>query len=439
MTVSPLVWVLTLLAIAGLLLFDYFFHVRSAHVPTLREAAVWSALYVGIAVLFGLGTLVLGGSEMGSEYFAGYVTEKALSVDNLFVFLIIMTGFRVPRENQQKVLLVGIVVSLIARAAFIFAGSALLHTFSWVFYLFGVALLLTAGNMLKPETEESHQAQNIVVRLARRLFRTSEEYDGDRLTTTVDGRRMMTPMLLVMLAIGGTDLMFALDSIPAIFGLTKEAYLVFTANVFALMGLRQLYFLLGNLLDRLVYLSFGLAGVLGFIGVKLVLEALHANEVPFVNRGDPVEWAPRIPIWLSLTIIIGMLAVAAVASLIKSGRDEARAAAAAAGLVPVSGQATTAPDARTRGGTASTPPPGPHATPAAPPVARPLTASLAGAGQAVAPPTPVPAVPAAAPPKPGTAVPPGTPAAVPSGDRRRAIDRAASAEPSEGSTPQRHD
>ncbi|MEU4294631.1 TerC family protein [Kribbella sp. NPDC026596] len=322
MTVSPLVWILTLLGIVGLLLFDYFFHVRSAHVPTLREAAIWSSVYVGIAVLFGLGTLVLGGTAMGSEYFAGYITEKALSVDNLFVFLIIMTSFRVPRENQQKVLLVGIVVSLIARAAFIFVGSALLNTFSWVFYLFGIALLLTAGNMLKPETEESHSAQNIVVRLSRRLFRTSEEYDGDRLTTMVDGRRMMTPMLLVMVAIGGTDLMFALDSIPAIFGLTQNVFVVFTATAFSLLGLRQLYFLLDGLLDRLIYLSFGLAAILMFIGAKLILHALHENNLPFVNDGEHVE-VIEISTGLSLVVILVVLLITIFASLFSTrGRTQ---------------------------------------------------------------------------------------------------------------------
>ena len=322
MAVSPLVWILTLLGIVGLLLFDYFFHVRSAHVPTLREAAIWSTLYVGIAVLFGLGTLVLGGTAMGSEYFAGYITEKALSVDNLFVFLIIMTSFRVPRENQQKVLLVGIVVSLIARSAFIFVGSALLNTFSWVFYLFGIALLLTAGNMLKPETEESHQAQNVVVRLSRRLFRTSEEYDGDRLTTVVDGRRMMTPMLLVMIAIGGTDVMFALDSIPAIFGLTQNVFIVFTATAFSLLGLRQLYFLLDGLLDRLIYLSFGLAAILAFIGAKLILHALHENNLPFVNGGEPVD-VVEISTGVSLLVILVVLLITIFASLFSTrGRTQ---------------------------------------------------------------------------------------------------------------------
>jgi tellurite resistance protein TerC len=322
MTVSPLVWILTILAILGLLAFDYFFHVRSAHVPTLREAAVWSSLYVGIAILFGLGTLVIGGTAMGSEYFAGYITEKALSVDNLFVFLIIMTSFRVPRENQQKVLLVGIVISLIARAGFIFLGSALLNTFVWVFYLFGLALLITAGNMLKPQTEESHSAQNVIVRLARRLFPTTEHYDEDKLITHQNGRRMMTPMLLVMVAIGGTDLMFALDSIPAIFGLTQNVYVVFTATAFSLLGLRQLYFLLDGLLDRLIYLSFGLAAILAFIGTKLILHALHENNLPFINDGEHIEVA-EISTGLSLVVILVVLVITIFASLFSTrGRTQ---------------------------------------------------------------------------------------------------------------------
>src|SRR3954452_24235291 len=188
--VSPLVWSLTIAAIAGVLLFDFVFHVRKAHVPTLREAALWSGLYVGLALLFGVGVLVLGGAEPGSEYFAGYVTEKALSVDNLFVFLIIMTSFRGPRADQQKVLLFGIVFSLIARTGFILLGAALINQFAWVFYLFGLVLLLTAGNMLKPEGEDSHSADNIMIRLARRLFHTTERYDGDKLFTVENGRRV---------------------------------------------------------------------------------------------------------------------------------------------------------------------------------------------------------------------------------------------------------
>jgi tellurite resistance protein TerC len=322
MEVSPLVWGLTIAAIVGLLLFDFVFHVRKAHVPTLGEAAIWSGLYVGLALLFGVGVLVFGGREPGSEYFAGYVTEKALSVDNLFVFLIIMTSFRVPREDQQKVLLFGIVFSLIARTGFIFLGAALINSFAWVFYLFGLILLLTAGNMLKSEGEESHSADNVIIRMARKLFHTTEYYDGDKLFTSHQGRRAMTPMLLVMVAIGGTDILFALDSIPAIFGLTQNTYIVFTATAFSLLGLRQLFFLIDGLLDRLIYLSYGLAAILGFIGVKLILHALHENNLPFINDGEPVP-VLEITTGLSLSVILGVLVVTVAASLLsRAGRAQ---------------------------------------------------------------------------------------------------------------------
>ncbi|MEV1121045.1 TerC family protein [Actinosynnema sp. NPDC049800] len=312
--VPQVVWWLTIAAIAGLLLFDFVAHVRKAHAPSLREAALWSALYVGIAILFEVGVFVFGGPKMGTEYFAGYVTEKALSVDNLFVFLIIMSSFKVPRADQQKVLLFGIVFSLIARTGFILLGAALINLFAWVFYLFGLILLITAGNLLKPEGEDSHSADNIVIRVARKLFHTTDTYDGDRLFTTVDGRRAMTPMLLVMVAIGGTDILFALDSVPAIFGLTQNVYLVFTATAFSLLGLRQLYFLIDGLLNRLVYLAYGLAVILAFIGVKLILHALHENNVPFINNGQPVH-VVEISTGLSLSVIIGVLFVTVVASM----------------------------------------------------------------------------------------------------------------------------
>ncbi len=307
-------WVVTVIAILGLLLFDFIFHVRKAHVPTLTEAAVWSSIYVGLAILFGLGVLIFGGAEPGGEYFAGYITEKALSVDNLFVFLIIMSSFKVPREDQQKVLLFGIVFSLIARTGFIFLGAALINTFAWVFYLFGLILLITAGNLLKPESSDSDEADNIMIRLARRVLKTSEHYDGDKLTTIEDGRKVLTPMLLVMVAIGGTDILFALDSIPAIFGLTQNIYIVFTATAFSLLGLRQLYFLIDGLLDRLIYLKYGLAAILAFIGVKLVLHALHENNVPFINDGEHVN-VFEITTALSLSVIIGVLVVTVIASL----------------------------------------------------------------------------------------------------------------------------
>lgn len=322
MDVPGWVWTLTVAGIAGLLAFDYVVHVRKAHVPTLREAAVWSALYVGIAVAFGLGVLVFGGAAMGTEYFAGYLTEKALSVDNLFVFLVILHSFRVPREYQQKALLFGITFSLIARTALIFVGSALINTFAWVFYVFGLVLLVTAGNMLKPRGGEPDEGENVAVRLARRLFHTTDDYEDGRLFTVRDGRRAMTPLVLVMVALAGTDVLFALDSIPAIFGLTQNVYLVFTAVAFSLLGLRQLYFLIDGLLDRLIYLAFGLAVILGFIGVRLILHALHENNLPFVNNGEPVE-VVELSTGLSLGVIVVVLVVTIVASLVsRTGRAQ---------------------------------------------------------------------------------------------------------------------
>lgn len=315
MSVSSTIWALTIAFIVGLLLFDFFFHVRVAHTPTLREAAIWSSIYVGIAILFGLAVLIFGGGQMGGEYFAGYITEKALSVDNLFVFLIIMGSFKVPRADQQKVLLFGIVFALIARTGFIFIGAALINSFAWVFYFFGLILLLTAGNMLKPEGSESHESENIMIRIARKLFKTSDVYDGDKLFTMENGRKVMTPMLLVMAAIGGTDILFALDSIPAIFGLTQNVFIVFTATAFSLLGLRQLYFLIDGLLDRLIYLSYGLAVILAFIGVKLILHALHENNVFFINDGLPVK-VIEVGTGVSLIVIIGVLVLTVVGSLL---------------------------------------------------------------------------------------------------------------------------
>ncbi|MEO8283370.1 MAG: TerC family protein [Pseudarthrobacter sp.] len=313
MAVSPLVWTLTIAGIVGLLAFDYFFHVRKAHTPSLKESAIWSAIYVSIALLFGLGVLLFGGTTMGTEYFAGYVTEKALSVDNLFVFLIIMASFKVPRADQQKVLLFGIVFSLIARTAFIFLGAALINSFAWVFYIFGLILLITAGNLLKPDDHDD-DSEGLVVRLAKKLLPASQHYDGDKLFTVEDGRRVLTPMLLVMVAIGGTDLLFALDSIPAIFGLTQNVFIVFTATAFSLMGLRQLFFLIDGLLDRLIFLSYGLAAILGFIGVKLILHALHENNLPFINDGEPVN-VVEVSTIVSLLVILGVLVVTILASI----------------------------------------------------------------------------------------------------------------------------
>ncbi|MEV7622516.1 TerC family protein [Actinoplanes sp. NPDC089786] len=329
MQVSGLVWVLTVVAIAGLMLFDFVFHVRRAHIPSIKEAAIWSSIYIGIAVLFGLGVLIFAGPDHGAQYFAGWVTEAMLSVDNLFVFLILLGSFKVPRADQQKVLLFGIVFSLIARTGFIFLGAALINSFAWVFYAFGLILLVTAGNLLRNKDDgEERSADNLIIRVARRFLRTSDTYDGDKLFTVQDGKRVMTPMLLVMVAIGGTDLLFALDSIPAIFGLTQDVYLVFTATAFSLLGLRQLYFLLEGLLDRLVFLSYGLAAILAFIGVKLALHAMHENNVPFINGGEHID-VVEISTGASLGFIVAVLIVTVVASLLSpKGRAQTYVSAA---------------------------------------------------------------------------------------------------------------
>ncbi|MGO2313404.1 TerC family protein [Brachybacterium tyrofermentans] len=327
MSVPPLVWILTIILIVGLLAFDYIFHVRKAHIPTIREAAVWSGVYVGIALLFGAAVLVFGGADMGTEYFAGYVTEKALSIDNLFVFLVIIGAFAVPREDQQKVLLFGITFAIIARSGMIAIGAVAIDRLSFAFYIFGAILLYTAVKMilgeLKPDDPEKEKKDSLFVRLIKAVLPASDDFDGDRLFTIENGKRVLTPMLLVMIAIGGTDLLFALDSIPAIFGLTQNTFIVFTATAFSLLGLRQLYFLIDGLLDRLVYLSYGLSIILGFIGVKLVLHALHENELPFLNGGEPLN-VPEVTTGLSLSVIIVTLAVTVLISLVSpKGRAQA--------------------------------------------------------------------------------------------------------------------
>ncbi|MFG1798506.1 TerC family protein [Nocardia sp. NPDC049149] len=320
MQVTALEWVITVVVILGLFVFDFFAHVRTPHEPTFRESAFWSAVYIGLALVFGGIVAWRWGSTFAGEYYAGFVTEKALSVDNLFVFLIIMSTFAVPRMYQQKALLIGIVIALVMRGAFIAVGAAAISAFSWVFYLFGLFLVYTAVKLIKEsghEVEHEEQRDSKIVALTKRLLPTADSYDGDKLITRVDGRRAVTPLLLALLAIGFADLLFALDSIPAIYGLTSEPYLVFTANAFALMGLRQLYFLIGGLLDRLVYLSYGLSAILAFIGVKLVLHALHENTLPFINGGEPVS-VPEISTPVSLGVILGILVIATVASLLRT-------------------------------------------------------------------------------------------------------------------------
>lgn len=319
---SGLVWAITIAGIVGLFVFDFVVVVAKPHVPTFRESALWSVFYIVLALAFGASMWWWNLPHKGTEFLAGFITEKSLSVDNLFVFMVILSRFAVPAKQRQRVLLIGIAIALVLRGVFIAAGAAALNTFSWTFYLFGAFLLYTAVMIAREggaEEGEVEYKENSMVRWARRHLPVTDGYRDGRFVTREAGHRMVTPMVLVILAIGGTDVLFALDSIPAIFGLTQDPYIVFTANAFALLGLRQLFFLVDGLLERLVYLSYGLAVILAFIGVKLVLEALHANSLPFLNGGDPVP-VPEISSWMSLAVIIVVIAIATVASLIASRR-----------------------------------------------------------------------------------------------------------------------
>ncbi len=303
--VSLWVWLVSLATLGALVLLDLFVSARRPHVPSTRESALWVAFYVAAAGAFAVGLGVLTGWRWTGEFVAGWLTEYSLSVDNLFVFVLILGAFAVPSHLHQRVLLFGIVGALALRGVLIAAGAAALDAFSATFYVFGAILLVTAVQLLRGGEPEPDPQRNPIYRLVTRVVPTTPEYDGARVLMRVHGRRVATPLLLVMVAIGTTDVLFALDSIPAIYGLTQEPYLVFTANAFALMGLRQLYFLLAGLLERLVYLRYGLSAVLGFIGVKLVLEA----------AGESVPGLPHIPTWLSLVVIAAVLAVTTAASL----------------------------------------------------------------------------------------------------------------------------
>ena len=298
-------WAPTLVLYAALFVLDLLVVGRRPHIPSRAECLRWLGFYVTLAVLFGLMLWWVSGRQQAVEFYAGWITEYSLSVDNLFVFLLIMARFYVPRELQQSALMWGILIALLLRAIFIAAGAAVLARYSWVFYLFGAFLLVTAVKIAREgETDDDEYQENALVRWVGKVLPTTPDFHGPKLRALVDGRRLWTPMLLVLLSLGTTDLLFALDSIPAIYGLTDEPYLVFAANVFALLGLRQLYFLLGDLLNRLIYLSIGLAVLLGFIGVKLVLEALHENNVPFINGGEPVPvWVPSIGFSLAFIVV----------------------------------------------------------------------------------------------------------------------------------------
>lgn len=321
MNVPTWVWFATIALAVVVFAIDVFVIARRPHVPSTREVSTALGVYVGAAVLFGLGIWYFSGLQYAGEYFAGWLTEYSLSVDNLFIFLLIMAKFSVPEKYQQSALMIGIIIAVVLRGIFIAVGAAAIENYTWVFYLFGAFLIYTAVKLAREgESDDDEYEENRFMRFVERRFPATQSYHGTKLFILENGKRLATPMFIVIVALGTTDLLFALDSIPAIYGLTKEPYLVLTANIFALMGLRQLYFLIGGLLKRLVYLSLGLAVLLAFIGIKLLLHALHTNEVPFINGGKPFD-VPEIPIGVSLGAIVVILGITTVASLWKDRRD----------------------------------------------------------------------------------------------------------------------
>ncbi|MFK0246193.1 TerC family protein [Amycolatopsis azurea] len=315
MSVPLWLWIATVGGLLALIALDLVIVDRKPHEVTTGEAARWVIFYVAVAVAFGVGVWVFAGHDPGVQFFTGYITEYSLSVDNLFIFMIIMTSFKVPAIHQHRVLLIGILLALAMRSVFIAVGAALIAQFVWVFFLFGAVLIWTAISMVRNKDEEEEYEENALTRWVRKLFPVTEEWHGHKSFVKKDGKRWITPMFLVIVAIGSADLLFAVDSIPAIFGITQEAFLVFTANAFALMGLRQLYFLLGGLVTKLVYLSYGLAVILAFIGAKLFLHALHEYHVV-------PDWLD-INNWVSLGVIVVVLTVTTLASLAKAKKNEA--------------------------------------------------------------------------------------------------------------------
>lgn len=309
----------SMIILVVILIVDLLMIIRRPHVPSMKEASLWVGFYVLLALLFAGCMFLLGDQQHGLEFLAGWLTEYSLSIDNLFVFVLILGKFAVPMQYQQRALMIGIVLALIFRGIFILLGAALIENFSWVFFIFGAWLVWTAIGQIRGDNDDD-MGESWFVRLLKKFFNISDDYDGAKLTTRINTKRAITPFLLVLVALGTTDVLFALDSIPAIFGITQSPFIVFTANVFALMGLRQLYFLLGGLLEKLEYLHYGIAAILAFIGVKLVFHALHVNELPFINGGKPVEWVPEISTIASLGVIVVAMVVSTVASLIKMRR-----------------------------------------------------------------------------------------------------------------------
>lgn len=333
MNISPVTWVITLAVLTAFLVFDVIMMMRKPHTPSMKECTIVISCYIAATLVFAVGIGLFASPidpagqsswSHAGDFLAGYLTEYSLSIDNLFVFIIVMSSMKVPRQYQQFALMLGIILALIFRGIFIGLGAVILDNFVWAFFLFGAFLLYTAVKLVidyskeegpggVSEDEEEVAQDNAFMRLVKRVVPATDTYHSTHLSWKVDGKRVVTPLFFVVVALGSIDLMFALDSIPAIFGLTQEPYLVFTANFFALMGLRQLYFLLGGLLKRLVYLSLGLSFILAFIGVKLVLHAMHEYSI--------IAW--EVPTWLSLVVIVVTLALTAVLSLHKTRKDQA--------------------------------------------------------------------------------------------------------------------
>ena len=312
--------------LVAILLADLLLAVKRPHIPSTKESTAWVGFYAGLALVFAAVLWALFGHLRATEFIAGWLTEYSLSIDNLFVFVLIMSRFAVPKMYQQQVLMVGIIMALVLRGLFILAGAALIEQFSWIFYIFGAFLLYTAYHQAFRTHEDEDQTESKLIRILRKRIHVSDDFDGAKLTTVVNGRKAFTPMLVVFAAIAMTDVMFAFDSIPAIFGITTDPFIVFTANLFALMGLRQLYFLLGGLLDRLEYLKYGIAFILAFIGFKLITHAMHVNELPFINGGQHIEWAPNIDSITSLVVIVVAIAVSAAVSVIAASQENSKKA-----------------------------------------------------------------------------------------------------------------
>jgi tellurite resistance protein TerC len=320
--------IISMIVITAILLADLLIIFKRPHIPSPKESALWLSFYSFLALVFaGLLAMFFDGNK-ASEFIAGWLTEYSLSIDNLFVFVILMTRFNVPKKYQQEVLMVGIIMALVLRGIFILIGAALIEQFSGIFYLFGAFLLYTAYHQAFRSHDDDEETESKLITMLRKRIHVSNDFDGSKIRTLVNGKKVFTPMIVVFAAIALTDVMFAFDSIPAIFGITTDPFIVFTANVFALMGLRQLYFLLGGLLDKLEYLKYGISFILAFIGFKLITHAMHENQLPFINGGEHIEWAPDISSNVSLAVIVASIAVSAAISLISAKRKDAKTPAA---------------------------------------------------------------------------------------------------------------